>query len=508
MASIASKISWTFPYGGPTDLTLPASYTYNTTRYAIEEYLSTYQSDTDAPRYMHGKDIVQSSWSGIDTTENLNLGIYCLTCTVQGDQDSHACLDFNQADATEVWIDVGVARERMGSDVEMPTGNDGRPGDSQKAIRNRDFACVFQMQQNGQDEGTSISDIILSMGDVTGSPNFWNATYRNGQTQSTIDAEQPKPFETGPLMFTFPGAGNLSGLNSDATMKTYLEHALHNPNTQYWGDASSLKTMPEAEDLIEATWTTNPNMDTSNVEPLSMMLTCLVCLEPYEVDPDNDTPSPASRCNDWANAEDEVYSENTKDNITETRNEENLYSQDNTTASIEIAMLYPSFFDSPADIGLDMWFHKQPDTMLFACALALTSGILPPSSTSYSDIQEHTAYSQVFFATQPKGKHTREQHVFSAANPGGVPSGRQRAREAREEEDERQDAEAAEEANHDTDNPGTKAGIAIGVVLGVGMAGYLAWVWWRKRKNARLAKPQTQQEEGGVADVAVGENKV
>jgi hypothetical protein len=40
------------------------------------------------------------------------------------------------------------------------------------------------------------------------------------------------------------------------------------------------------------------------------------------------------------------------------------------------------------------------------------------------------------------------------------------------------------------------------------MAGYLAWVWWRKRKNARLAKPQTQQKEGEVVDVAVGENKV
>jgi hypothetical protein len=266
--------------------------------------------------------------------------------------------------------------------------------------------------------------------------------------------------------------------------------------------------MPEAEDLIEATWTTSPNMDTSNVSPLSMVLTCFVCLEPYEIDSDNDSPSPASYCNNWANMEDEVYSENTKDNITETTNEQNLYSRDNATASIEIAMLYPSFFDNPADIGMDMWFHKQPDTMLFACALALTSGTLPASSTSYSDIQEHTAYSQVFFATQPKGKHTREQYVFSAATPGGVPSGQQRAREAREEEDERQDAEAAEEANHDTDNPGTKAGIAIGVVLGVGMAGYLAWVWWRKRKNARLAKPQTQQKEGGVADVAVGEDKV
>ncbi|KAL1795969.1 hypothetical protein ACET3X_006193 [Alternaria dauci] len=509
MASIASQISWTFPYSGPTDLTLPASYTYNTTRYAIEEYLSTYQSNTDAPKYMHGKDIVQPSWSGIDTTEGLNLGLYCLTCAVQGDDFLHGCLDFNQADATEVWIDVGVAQEGMGSNFEMPTGNDGRQGDAQKPIRNRDFACVFQMQRNGQDGGASISDIILSMGDVSVSPSLWSATYRDGKQQSLIDAEQPEALKTGPLMFTFPGPGNLTGLNSDATMNTYLEHALQDPNTQYWGDASSPATMPEAEDLIEATWATNPDMDTSNTEPLGMILTCFVCLEPCKTDTDSDSPSPSSCCNNWANGEDEVYSENTSDNITETSNQESYLSSDNTTVSIEIAMLSPSFFDNPAGYTPEIWFHKQPDTMLFACALALTSVSLSPESspsTSYNDIQEQTAYSQVFFATQPKGKHTREQYIFSAAHPGGVPSGQQRARETEEEEEEREDAEAAEEMNHDTRNPGTKAGIAIGVVVGVGMVGFLAWTWWSKRRNARMAEPQGGEKDG--VEVAVTEQKV
>jgi hypothetical protein len=111
---------------GPTDLTLPDSYAYDTTRYTIENYLSTYQSDTDAPKYMHGKDIIQSSWTSIGTTEGLNLDLYCLTCAVQGDRNSHACLGSIEACFTEVWIDAGIAREGTESDIEMPIGNDGR----------------------------------------------------------------------------------------------------------------------------------------------------------------------------------------------------------------------------------------------------------------------------------------------------------------------------------------------------------------------------------------------
>jgi hypothetical protein len=125
---------------------------------------------------MHGKDVIQSSWSGVDTTEGLNLGLYCLTCAVQGDQNSYAYLGSVEACFTEVWIDVGIAREGTGSDIEMPIGNDGREVEynsqdpSTKYIRNCDFACVFQMRQD-EGEGTSVSDIMLSMGNVNNPPN-------------------------------------------------------------------------------------------------------------------------------------------------------------------------------------------------------------------------------------------------------------------------------------------------------------------------------------------------
>jgi hypothetical protein len=504
MSSITSRISWSFPYGAPTDVTLPNSYAYNTTRYTIEDYLSNYQIDTDAPSYMHGKDIIQSSWSGIDTVAGLSLGLYCLACAVQGDERSHACLGSSQTGFTEIWSDVGIANEGTGLEVDMPTGTDGREvGDNWNYIRDRDFACVFQMQQDGQEGGTSLSDVMLSMGDVNPSPNFYNATYRTGHPKNLIDAEESKSLETGPLTFTFPGPGNLTGLNSDADMTTYLEHALHDPNTQYWGDASSLATMPEAEDLIEASWSANPNMDISNIEPISMELTCFVCLAPYNTDDNNNNNIPSSYCNNWANSHsNEDFTENTADNITETKTLKNSLPHDNTTTSLEIPTLPPSFFNDPPE------FHKQPDTMLYACALALalvSGSNLPPTSisTSYNDnIQEQTVYSQVFFATQRKGRHTREQYVFWAKNPSGVPSGRQRARE----EEEQDEAEAKEQVNQNNANPGTKAGIAIGVVVGVGMLGYLVWVGWRKRRSG--AEMVGREEGGEVSEVGGAEQKV
>ncbi|KAG9195180.1 hypothetical protein G6011_00300 [Alternaria panax] len=194
----------------------------------------------------------------------------------------------------------------------MPSGNGGKEDDILTFIRNRDFACVFQMRQDGQEDGASISDTMLSMGDVSDSSSLWSATYRDGRQQSLIEADKPKPIETRPLIFIFPSLGNLTGL-------------------------------------------------------------------PFILD---------------------MTTENTSDNITETTNKQYTISWDNTTVSIKINMLTPSFFDSTVTSTPETWFHKQPDTMLFACALGLTSGSLPslPSSSPYA-LKEETAYSQVFFAT-------------------------------------------------------------------------------------------------------------
>lgn len=70
-------------------------------------------------------------------------------------------------------------------------------------------------------EGTSVSDIMFSMGTVNNPPVFFNnATYRNEQSKNLIVAEELKPLETGALIFTFPGPGILTGLNSDMDMTT------------------------------------------------------------------------------------------------------------------------------------------------------------------------------------------------------------------------------------------------------------------------------------------------
>ena len=517
-SSTLTNIFWSFPPPLPLIITTtssttpPASYPHNSTRYALDSFLSS------SPPTQHlallAADLVQPSWSvnsgeqsvtayGGEEDGGFSLGLYCLAClntkaksrssspaeveaaAVAGGEEN-ACFRYNNTGAhvEEVWVDVDIVPGRAGAvgmRVEMPGAEGGKKSEKEREEeeeeRGVDYACVFELKRQVWD-GVAVSSPLLVHHAVAGSdgnsdiatattPNFYNATYPTGVPVSQLSPSR--------LVFP-PPSGYVRTVNTlqeeeeePQTVGSYIASTCANTSAEFWGPGTMSQGEGEAEeemiqtqDVLEPIWTSSIAGDFSFI-----YVFCLVCRDAFAPE-DHTNTNLASACSSFSS-----------DAVTQTMTQA-FVPRDNKKVT-SLALQIPELERSLITAGN----RTQPPTMLYACAVEL----------DFDSYATQSAFSRVFFATHHR-EHTREQWAFNQTVPQGGVSGKERGQGQGD-----GGVGKVKTAHHGTIlNQGTKAGIGIGTVLGVGMLGYLTWVWWGKRKDAKGKGKGITAENRGETD--------